>query len=97
MDKKLKAKWVRALRSGKYKQGPFYLHSTAKDTYCCLGVLGKVLRKSDKVLADNKSMITPKDWGVLSTNAIDDLVRMNDSTNDPKTFAEIADYIEATL
>jgi hypothetical protein len=46
MDPEQKARWVEALRSGDYKQGPGALHVAAKygkadDThnyYCCLGV-----------------------------------------------------------
>jgi hypothetical protein len=47
MDKKLKAKWIKALRSGEYKQGKGVLRSgTGKDaSYCCLGVLCDVAGK----------------------------------------------------
>lgn len=38
MDPKVKTKWLRALRSGKYKQGRSALR-TPKDGFCCLGVL----------------------------------------------------------
>lgn len=38
MDKKLKAKWVKALRSGRYKQAEGFL-KTADGKFCCLGVL----------------------------------------------------------
>ena len=38
MDKALKAKWLEALRSGKYKQGRGKLRSV-DDEFCCLGVL----------------------------------------------------------
>ena len=41
MDKKIKAKWVKALRSGKYKQGTGVLFNGEK--HCCLGVLCVVL------------------------------------------------------
>lgn len=37
MDKKLKAKWVKALRSGRYDQTTGSLHDDVG--YCCLGVL----------------------------------------------------------
>jgi len=37
MNQEIKERWVRALRSGEYKQGNEYLHSG--DAYCCLGVL----------------------------------------------------------
>lgn len=42
MDKKLKAKWVKALLSGKYKQGRGMLCRIEDNSYCCLGVLGEV-------------------------------------------------------
>lgn len=49
MPKADKARWIRALRSGKYKQGKSYLYCTVEDrerdpsvvrpdTYCCIGV-----------------------------------------------------------
>lgn len=41
MDQAIKRKWVKALRSGKYKQAQEYLF-TGKG-YCCLGVLGDVI------------------------------------------------------
>jgi hypothetical protein len=43
MDAKLKADWVKALRSGKYKQAEGKLHDPDEDSYCCLGVLCKVV------------------------------------------------------
>lgn len=42
MNPEIKARWVKALRSRKYKQGRDSLCSVAEDgskTYCCLGVL----------------------------------------------------------
>lgn len=38
MDKNIAKKWVKALRSGKYKKGIGQLKNK-KDEYCCLGVL----------------------------------------------------------
>ncbi len=41
LPKKIKDKWVKALRSGKYKQGTGYrksLDSKGTPIYCCLGV-----------------------------------------------------------
>lgn len=37
MRKDIKAKWIKALRSGKYAQGKGQLHTG--DKFCCLGVL----------------------------------------------------------
>ena len=41
MNKEIKDKWVKALRSGEYKQGRLYLQRD--NLFCCLGVLCKVL------------------------------------------------------
>lgn len=38
MERELKDKWTKALRSGDYKQGKFHL-KTKGNEYCCLGVL----------------------------------------------------------
>lgn len=43
MDQELKKKWVKALLSGRYKQGRSALYR-GHETYCCLGVLGVVCR-----------------------------------------------------
>jgi hypothetical protein len=39
MNKAIKNKWVKALRSGKYKQAEGTLYNKDKDSFCCLGVL----------------------------------------------------------
>lgn len=39
MKASIKKKWVRALRSGKYKQGRIGLHHKPTNSFCCLGVL----------------------------------------------------------
>lgn len=41
MDGHLKARWVEALRSGKYKQGKSVLRDS-NNNYCCLGVLADI-------------------------------------------------------
>lgn len=46
MKPELKKRWVKALRSGKYKQGKNYLRRQTPegDRYCCLGVLCEIER-----------------------------------------------------
>lgn len=43
MNKEIKAKWLAALRSGKYRQGSGFLkikgQNGVQDRFCCLGVL----------------------------------------------------------
>ena len=43
-------KWLKALRSGKYKQAKGTLYSEAKNGYCCLGVLQVCLGDVEKHL-----------------------------------------------
>lgn len=90
MDKKLKTKWVKALRSRKYKQGGNYLcqRREGKDVYCCLGVLaevaGETFDKSDLTyeLLDGSCSVLSFDllekYG-LDYNAQDFLTAANDS------------------
>lgn len=96
MDKKLKAKWVKALRSGRYKQGQCNLYQSQKRLYCCLGVLGRVMGKSTEELAKvGGSIDIPAQWGILSYDDVNRLTRMNDC--DVASFKRIADHIEEKL
>ncbi len=45
MKKNIATKWVKALRSGEYKQGYGKLHHPKTNDYCCLGVLCKIYEK----------------------------------------------------
>lgn len=86
MKAKLKAKWVEALRSGKYEQGKYYLSKGGK--FCCLGVLCDVRglptgRNNDLYPYPVQDVLSAHDCAVLTD--------MNDKG---KSFAEIADYIE---
>lgn len=55
LPKKVKAIWVKALKSGKYKQGRAALHDTMNDTYCCLGVAQEcgLAVSSDNIFVDD--------------------------------------------
>jgi len=51
MKKEIAKKWVKALRSGKYKQGKGYLkqfNSKNEPRHCCLGVLCELYNESMK-------------------------------------------------
>ena len=52
MDKRLKNKWLKALRSRKYKQGQNYLkyYADKLPEHCCLGVLCEVAGVSGEVV-----------------------------------------------
>lgn len=105
MDVTVKDKWLKALRSGNYKQAKGTLRKTVG--YCCLGVLCDVVDNTKWVACSgieegyynwNRSMAyCPFDIQKtlkLSDIDLDILMRMND---EGKTFSEIADYIERQL
>jgi len=61
MDSSLKQKWVRALRSGKYKQASGQLKT--EDGFCCLGVLCDVYDSTNwTVAADNDLGEAYQEW-----------------------------------
>ena len=105
MNPELKAKWVKALRSGEYIQGKGYMNRNGK--FCCLGVLAEVLelpKQVDDVRCDTYTYEPQAStWGFMTDAAeeyglIDEqahLQLMNDSSLN--TFDEIADYIEKSL
>jgi hypothetical protein len=99
MDKKLKAKWVKALRSGKYRQTRNVLSQNG--AYCCLGVLRCLLpAKVRKLPMDHENysevLNAPqqKCAGLVKAQQ-KKLAGMND--NKKLTFPQIADYVEANL
>lgn len=111
MDAEIKAKWVEALRSGEYQQARTVLRSL-DDKFCCLGVLCQIVEPDRWVLRTSEkchsvygvTSVPPEeitDPVGLDNAAIHTLWQMNDGDPRahiaPRSFAEIADYIEKTL
>jgi hypothetical protein len=110
MDAELKSKWLTALRNGQYAQGRNFLrrNSDGTDGFCCLGVLcdlvdpTKWMGESDggtRVYSEIEggrcwAPITVEHAAKMTHDESITLAKMND---DGKSFAEIADYIEAKL
>lgn len=92
MNQEIKAKWVEALRSGRYKQGRGVLRQG--NEFCCLGVLADIM---DGTVPLGQAFINPAlcHRADLDPNDQDQLVALNDSEREP--FDVIADYIERTL
>lgn len=96
MNKELLERWVKALRSGKYKQHRGALIATEDGPgtpiigYCCLGVLQAI----EPSLEPDTGKLASHDMRRVIGGHIDQytLVAMNDAMG--KTFPEIADYIE---
>jgi len=106
MDKQIKKKWLKALRSGKYNQGIGKLRQKADkgDEFCCLGVLCDVLtpkkwepygsyysyETSLNLLSDNIKSVTK-----LSIKSLNHLIEMNDTKHN--SFTTIANWISKHL
>ncbi len=56
MNKKIKAQWVAALKSGKYKQGKNKLR-TRVGSFCCLGVLCNLHAQAHPEIAAHQTKI----------------------------------------
>ena len=101
MNKRIKKAWVKALRSGEYKQGNGQL--CRNDRFCCLGVLYDIAHDGywhkgtdgQSWLTDERSgeFLYGEDFG-LSDDMQENLSDMNDEY---QSFAQIADYIEQNL
>jgi hypothetical protein len=96
-------KWVKALRSGKYRQTTGTLvetHNGRKNAYCCLGVACKILDvpKVDYVghgtledLPNVQNMLGIDSGGTLPSDATVDLTVLNDAEG--YNFKQIANVI----
>jgi len=107
MDAKIKTKWVKALRGGRYRQTSGALHSDK--SYCCLGVLCRVV--GAKWADDAFHWKGDSDAGVLPVKLRREmkitpkqesrLIGLNDGTapssGGARSFKQIADYIERYL
>ena len=88
MNKEIKAKWIKALRSGKYRQTRGKLKSR-NGAFCCLGVLcdiqgAKAVWQNDLdggnyVFGGDKISMPPKPyWAEVPRDQLDNLARRND-------------------
>lgn len=61
MNSEIKAKWIEALRSGKYQQGQDVLKNTSSERacFCCLGVLCDI---SNLGAWDESAYVINEDW-----------------------------------
>jgi hypothetical protein len=107
MPKDLKDKWVKALRSGEYKQGRGTLYTPSTKSFCCLGVLEHICLNGEvetyeygNGLKQFKGMPSVQFYdahGISGRDATEArLTQMNDGTEDkkPKSFKAIARFID---
>lgn len=109
MKAEIRQQWLEALRSGQYTQGHRYLRRS-NNTYCCLGVLCDLVGPNDwkpqgahhySHSTEYTALLPPviaNAVGLRSSfvdqDPLDVVMRMNDTG---KSFAEIADWIEANI
>lgn len=108
MPKKLKARWLEALRSGKYKQGIEEMYDPKTKAFCCLGVLEHVaLGGKVEVIPFTDRRKTPCYCATPSKEFrerfgcefdITSLVEMNDGVfTKQRNFEQIADWIDKNI
>jgi hypothetical protein len=94
MKKHHARKWIKALRSGKYKQGTNYLCKDGE--YCCLGVLDEIFPEME---LNGGSDTTLKNYSKIGLRAADGFIpdsqeSLADLNDIGYTFDEIADIIQ---
>lgn len=108
--KDAKEAWLKALRSGKYRQGSHRLHtqlSPTFHTYCCLGVLCEVMgvpsvKQDESFFYDNNDRWLPRSIFLVVPDILNQhkLAAMNDGDEfdsiEKYSFEDIADYVEKT-
>lgn len=110
LGKRLKAKWLKALRSGEFVQGQGKLRKksfgsfggSSEDKYCCLGVLSCIVHGRKPPLA--ASFTNPK---IIPINVQEQLAKLNDGerwddngqfvNRPPQSFRQIANWISRNL
>ncbi len=103
LDRRYKKRWLKALRSGKYKQHRGELCNIEQTKFCCLGVGCKIVRGGSwdehtfTYAWESQTGVMPatlREKVGLSSAAEDHLTEMNDAG---KSFRAIADWIEKHL
>jgi hypothetical protein len=95
MDQSVKEEWVRALRSGEYRQVKGVLHRDGG--YCALGVLCSIAVDHGIVPCvpeDTELPYPAHDWADILSTEEAEVASMNDAG---ETFGSIADWIERKL
>lgn len=103
MDAKLKADWVAALRSDKFKQVRSSVGDKQRNRLCCLGVGAVVADPAISLFYTDDAVKALRQFGLDGErNDVGDytgnarqLIDLNDL--EAKSFPEIADWIEANI
>lgn len=107
MKPRMKAKWIKALESGKYQKGFFALRKS--DTFCCLGVLcdlhdstkwGRQMNRFyysvDNYLSSTSLPYPLYKQYEITYDEINDLMKINDERSSV-TFEPVIEYIKKNM
>jgi len=98
MNRQIKAKWIAALRSGKYEQTQDVMRrklDNGKSGYCCLGVLGSIRGASDSSLSRTGGKLShPAISKLLPLKTRETLAEKNDNG---WSFKRIATWIQKNV
>lgn len=111
MNKQVKQKWIKALRSGNYKQSIGAMYDGKTNTHCCLGVLSRLYIKEHNISGKNLTSIIDDQLGnkkapssypnakVLKWAGLHHYTchTLANKNDHGVTFKEIAKYIEEKL
>ena len=103
MKAALKAKWVAALRSGKYRQCRGQLQLTGPDggeSFCCLGVLREISPAVRRRVDNHQTLgIAAFTYAGFSSDQENYLIYRNDGVGGykPFSFRRIATWVEKNL
>lgn len=96
MNKRIKTKWLKALRSGYYKQARGVLRNGLTGRYCCIGVLARVQGCPIEKINNKRTSVPPHGYTAgIRLGAFSRLVNLND--NHRMSFRKIAKWIEEKL
>ena len=87
-----RTEWVKALRSGEWKQCRHYMYNTRDNSFCCLGVACRLIKPMEDYKEQESAFRVMREHYGIGRYTAFKLADMNDSQR--KTFTEIADYIE---
>jgi hypothetical protein len=74
LDKKTKKEWVKALRSGEFKQTKSVLYNREDNGYCCLGVLCVLEGENEKQLNGKGFPFSAKIGEKLTSDELEELL-----------------------
>jgi len=109
LPKRFKKKWIKALRSGKYKQGVDFLYDSANESMCCLGVAELICGNSLEILdqvnmpreleSDSKvpKCLVQQDYIYPEEKYLTIPGKLANFNDSGKSFKSIASYIERYL